>query len=274
MLKVRTYGTAGSLVIVVHGGPGAAGSMAPVARGLADSFRVLEPFQRSSGEQPLTVSGHVEDLYEVARSAPAGAIPALVGHSWGAMLALACAAAHPDAVGPIVLIGCGTFDRRARAQLRANLDERMDDATRLRMEHLAQEFPDPNERLAAMGELTLPLYCYDSAAIGSETQWDPQGRSHQAWDDMVGLQDQGVYPAAFGSIKAPILMIHGAADPHPGPMIRDGLTAFIPQLEYRELQRCGHYPWNERFASAEFFSVLRGWLSGHTTPQQGSRANE
>ena len=94
-IEVRTYGAHGPPVVVVHGGPAAGGTMAPVARRLAASFRVFEPIQRGSGELPLTVARHVEDLRDVAETIPEG-LPALVGHSWGAMLALAFAAAHSD----------------------------------------------------------------------------------------------------------------------------------------------------------------------------------
>ena len=41
-------------------------------------------------------------------------------------------------------------------------------------------------------------------------------------------------------------------------MIRDSLP--IPQLVYRELPRCGHYPWHERHARGEFVSVVRDFL--------------
>ena len=92
-------------MIVIHGGPGASGSMAPVARGIADSFRVLEPFQSAIS---ATVADHVADLHEVVTSYSSGT-PALVGHSWGAMLALAYSAAHPEWAGPIVLACSGTF---------------------------------------------------------------------------------------------------------------------------------------------------------------------
>jgi len=53
-MRVREYGKSGPLVIVLHGGPGAAGEMAPVAGALADSFRVLEPFERPG--DPLVTS--------------------------------------------------------------------------------------------------------------------------------------------------------------------------------------------------------------------------
>ena len=68
MIEVRRYGSVGPPVIVLHGGPGAPGYMAPVARALADEMVVLEPLQRASGGEPLTVARHVADLDEVVRS--------------------------------------------------------------------------------------------------------------------------------------------------------------------------------------------------------------
>src|ERR1700687_4374823 len=147
MLKVRSYGTSGPQVIVVHGGPGACGSMAPIARSLADSFRVLEPFQSAIS---ATVDDHVADLHEVIESSSQGAAPALVGHSWGAMLALAYAAAHPDSAGPIVLVCSGTFDLPSRDQLSANMAKRMNDDLRRRFEQV-QQISDPNDRFRALG---------------------------------------------------------------------------------------------------------------------------
>jgi hypothetical protein len=35
----------------------------------------------------------------------------------------------------------------------------------------------------------------------------------------------------------------------------------MPQLEYREWARCGHYPWIERAARDDFFACLRSWLT-------------
>ncbi len=266
-MRVRRYGKSGPQVIVLHGGPGAAGYMAPVARGLADSFRVLEPFQRGSGAEPLTVARHVADLHELVQSCGAGGgslRPALVGHSWGAMLALAYAVAHPDACGPLVLIGCGTFDPAARERMRAIMAERMDDAMRRRMEGLAEQFSDPDALMRARGALVEQLYSYDLATPGEESG-ECDARAHdETWQDMMRLQDAGVYPAAFAAIGTVVLMLHGADDPHPGQMIRSSLARYLPQLEYREWDRCGHSPWLERFAREEFFAVLRGWLTRQT----------
>ena len=264
-LRTRTYGTSGPVVVVLHGGPAAAGDAAPVARGLADRFRVLEPWQRGSGGEPLTVARHVDDLHALVEShSEDGGRPALVGHSWGAMLALAYAARHPESAGPLALIGCGTFDPAARAHFQASLEARMDDALRRRIERLAEEYPDPGERCRQHFNLIEPLYACDLLPPEDpDEEAEPfDFRAHsETWQDVLRLQQEGVYPAAFAAIDSPVLMLHGADDPHPGEMIRDSLKPFLPQLEYRQLDRCGHSPWREKHAREEFFTLLKDWLA-------------
>jgi pimeloyl-ACP methyl ester carboxylesterase len=235
-LRLRTYGSSGPMIIVLHGGPAAVGSAAGLARGLSDSFQVLEPWQRGSGPEPLTVAHHVQDLHVLVQTLPPSRRPAIVGESWGAMLALAYTAAHPQSAAAVGLVGCGTFDLGARARLTEVLAQRR-----------ARRRP------------------YDFAPISSPYEDDPpepfdEAAYAQTWDDMVRLQHEGVYPQAFAAIRAPVLMIHGNDDPHPGAMIRDSLTPHLPHLEYRALTRCGHSPWIERFAREEFFAILKAWL--------------
>lgn len=260
LLLHREHGRGGPWVVTVHGGPGAPGSLAPLARRLARSCRVLEPFERRSGGAPLTVARHVADLHALLRRRIAGERPAIVGHSWGAMLALAYAAEHPEAISCLVLVGCGTFDRAARRSLRETVEARMDDALRRRIERLPQEVADPDEQFRSLGELLLPLYSWDLASTDLElTACDARG-FEESWSDMLRLQEAGTYPAAFAAIRLPVLMLHGTTDPHPGPLIRASLAPHLPQLEYRELPRCGHYPWLEKEAREVFFSLLEEWL--------------
>jgi pimeloyl-ACP methyl ester carboxylesterase len=94
-----------------------------------------------------------------------------------------------------------------------------------------------------------------------DVAWCDARGAQESWDDMVRLQDTGVYPRAFAAIASPVLMLHGTVDPHPGPLIRAGLEPHLPQLEYRELAECGHYPWVERLAREEVLATLRAWLA-------------
>ena len=64
MIYVRKYGKPPYSVAVVHGGPGAPGSMAPVARELAKHCGVIEHL-----ESATTIDGQVGELHDV----PAGA---------------------------------------------------------------------------------------------------------------------------------------------------------------------------------------------------------
>lgn len=262
-MRVREYGASGRLVLVLHGGPGAPGHMAPVARGLAGSFRVLEPWQRASGGVPLSVARHVEDLHDLVTSRRGRQPPALVGSSWGAMLALAYAAEYPEEAGPLALVGCGTFDLAARERLHATVESRMPITVRKRIERLTVDIPDPDERLRIKGDLLLPLYSYDLLTTESETEAVDSRAHEETWADMLRLQADGTYPAAFAAITVPVIMLHGAQDPHPGRMIRATLQAHLPQLEYKEWKRCGHYPWLERHVRGEFFAALRDWLDCH-----------
>ena len=263
-MRVREYGIRGPLVIVLHGGPAAVGDVAPVAARLGESFRALEPWQRGSGKAPLTVARHIEDLDNLVSAQGHDSRPALVGHSWGAMLALCYAAAHPNKVGPIVLVGCGTFDAVARQRMKAILSARTTRRLQERLDRIAASVTDPADRHIQRYKLTRNLSVYEQAQPWPEKdEWEPfdQQAHKETWDDILRLQSDGTYPQAFKVIKSPVLMLHGSYDPHPGQLIYDTLQPFITQLQYQELDRCGHSPWLERYARDRFFSTLEEWLS-------------
>lgn len=268
-IQVRGYGLRGPSMVVLHGGPGAPGSAAGLARALADDFVVLEPLQRRSGRVPLTVSRHVDDLWAVA---PRPAI--VLGSSWGAMLGLSFAARYPQDVSALVLVGCGTYDETSRSLLRKALDQRLGAAGRELVatlkKRLATEL-DPGTRDVILGELGaayMKVQSYDLIE-------DDDGRADglradepghvETWNDALRLQREGVEPEAFRRISAHVLMIHGDVDPHPGPPTRDLLRQFIPQLEYVELDRCGHEPWRERHARGPFVELVREWCTQKAT---------
>ena len=263
MIELRRYGTAGREVIVLHGGPGAAGYMAPVARELCDEFRVLEPLQRRSGDVPVTVARHVEDLREVVAECCTQDSPAIVGSSWGAQLALAFAATHPTLAGPTVLVGAGTFTAASSAAFSRRLDDRLSTATKAAFERVSTGL-DRDAALAAEAEDLIGPYSYEPISTSLELAWVDAHGNEETWGNFVQLRDEGVYPEAFRAITVPVLMIHGDTDPHPGEMIRDSLLPVLPQLEYVELARCGHYPWLERHGRAPFFEALRSWLRART----------
>lgn len=266
ILETRTYGEVGSPVaVVLHGGPGAPGYMAPVGRELGEGFRVLEPLQRPSGGEPLSVALHVADLHETLGAHDALGAP-LIGSSWGAMLALAYAVEH--ASGLLALLGCGTFDPAARARMVELRESKTSDALRARLAEL-DAIEDPDARLLAKAEAILPRDSYELLSTDQELVRCDAESNRESWGDMMRLQAEGVYPAAFARIEVPVLLLQGDSDPHPGAMIRDSLLPHLPQLEYVELERCGHYLWLERHAREPFYARLRGWLKDHGNQPRG-----
>lgn len=98
-LWVETSGD-GPPVVCCHGGPGLWDYLGDLADLLDDAHLVVRFDQRgcgrsSSPDGPFTVAQAVDDL-ERLRQAMGVDRWAVLGHSWGAKLALRYAAAHPD----------------------------------------------------------------------------------------------------------------------------------------------------------------------------------
>ena len=145
--------------------------------------------------------------------------------------------------------------------MQSTIAERMNDGIRARLKRADQL--DPDERLKASAEAMTAIYSYDLLTSPHEEESVDARASQETWDDMLRLQTEGIYPAAFAAIKVPVLMVHGIFDPHPGRLIMKSLQPYLPQLDYRELERCGHYPWLEKAAAEAFFSLVRQWLGRH-----------
>jgi pimeloyl-ACP methyl ester carboxylesterase len=182
------------------------------------------------------------------------------------MLALAYAAEHPTVPAGLVLIGCGTFSGRARAELEARLEARLTPRDRAILANLEQTEASADRRLAAQGRLMTRVCGHDIEDDPDQIAEVDSEAHEQTWADMLRLQQDGVYPAAFAAIDVPVLMLHGAQDPHPGRLIRDDLQVFIPHLEYQELSQCGHSPWLERQAKRAFLECLNAWIAARFRP--------
>ncbi len=257
---VREYGIGTETVIVLHGGPAAAGDVAPLARELGERWHVLEPFQRGSSAFPLTVGTHVRDLNDLIGERCGGHHPVLGGHSWGAMLALAYAAQHPTVPAGLILIGCGTFTLTARAEFERRLEARLTVRDRAYLADLRQTEASADRRMAAIGRLMKRVYAYEIEDAAEQADTIDAAAHEQTWADMKHRQEDGTYPAAFAAIGVPVLMIHGEQDPHPGRLIKEELRTYIPHLEYLELPKCGHSPGLERLARRSFFDNVNAWL--------------
>ena len=124
MQNVRTYGKAPFSVAVIHGGPGAGGEMAPVARELAYDRGVLEPIQTAT-----SLHGQVEELRRVLENHTD--IPVmLIGFSWGAWLSYLVTARYPALIKKLLLVGSGPFEAQHVSRLQETRLHRLSEADR------------------------------------------------------------------------------------------------------------------------------------------------
>lgn len=121
LLHGRLAGAEGTpLAVVLHGGPGGDHRSLLALEGLSDTHRVLFYDQRGAGlservtEDRLGVADHLADL-DALIAAHGGGPALLIGHSWGAMLAVAYLGHRPDAVSRAVLIEPGFLDAEGLA---------------------------------------------------------------------------------------------------------------------------------------------------------------
>ena len=242
-LWVSTTGR-GPPVVLCHGGPGMADYLEPVSEMLADVATVHRWDQRGAGrsdpEGPFSIARSVADL-EALRTYFGHERWVLVGHSWGANLAILYGQRHPERVAGIVYV-CGTglewwpvYRQLHKQNQRARLDGTVSDgeqqeygwlylltefADRARAPHLAAPIDAHNRRY--------PVNRKANKAINAELK-------------SLTLEQQ---QAACGRLRAPVLVVDCPGDPRPLGA-NDSLVEGLPVARRVALPGCGHFPWLE-----------------------------
>ncbi len=265
MRHLRTHGDPPYHAAVIHGGPGARGSVAPVARELVRTHGVLEPLQTEH-----TIGGQVRELADILRDHADG--PAtLIGHSWGAWLAWIVAARHPNLVAKLILVGSGPFEAHYAEQIMPARLARLSESERAEFDSLIPLFSNPDapgrdEAMSRIGGLIGQADTY--APLPPEPEPDPIDGDSAAfagiWPAAAEMRASGELLALARDVRCPVVAIHGDHDPHPYDGVREPLeraladspAAFRPVL----LEKCGHEPWRERHAREAFYAAVRGEL--------------
>ena len=259
----RTYGSPPFTVAVIHGGPGAAGEMAPVARELASGWGVLEPLQTAA-----SLEGQVEELKTFLSEQ--GDLPVtLIGFSWGAWLSFIVTGRYPALVEKLLLVGSGSFEEQYAADIWETRLSRLSREEQEEAEALGAVLEDPgaedrNEALERFGELFSGADAYDPITDESDVI-DYQAQIYQSvWQDAARLRRSGELLELGRQIQCPVVAIHGDHDSHPVEGVQKPLSAVLEGFRLILLEHCGHKPWIERQARARFYRVLKEELEGKT----------
>ncbi len=262
---MRLYGTTPYRIAVLHGGPGAPGYMAPVARELASLTGVIEPLQSAH-----SVDGQVAELHACLAAHDHKPLT-LIGSSWGAMLGFIYAARYPERVVKLIMIGSGIYDERYQFAISSTRMARLDDAGRRRAANLTARLSDPaetgkNALLGEFGALLFKADAFDPNCDYIETLAHQYDINRAVWDEARALRRSGALLELGRSIDCPVVALHGDHDPHPADGVRLPLARVLRDFRFVLIEKCGHYPWVERQARERFYTLLRDELAPVLTP--------
>jgi pimeloyl-ACP methyl ester carboxylesterase len=254
--NLRKYGKPPFEVVLIHGGPGAAGELAPVARELKSNWGVLEPFQTED-----SIKGQVEELKTVLEEN--GVFPViLIGFSWGAWLSFIFAANYPAFLRKLILVGSGPFEEKYAVGIQKTRLNRLSQKDRKEAESLIRVLNDPaaedkGKVFSRLGELFSRADAYDPITQKSESVDFRVDIFQNVWKEAEKLRRSGKLLQLGESIKCPVVAIHGDYDPHPAEGVQKPLSSVLKDFRFILLKNCGHNPWIEQKAREEFFRIVR-----------------
>jgi pimeloyl-ACP methyl ester carboxylesterase len=256
MKNLRTYGSKPYTVAVIHGGPGAPGEMAPVARELSSLTGILEPLQTKS-----TLEGQIQELHDVLKEH--GDLPViLIGFSWGAMLSFIVTARYPPLVKKLILIGSGPFEQKYADNIVGDRLNRLTEEERIEALNLIEIINDPaagnkDKPMARLGELFARADTYAPLPVKSEALGFSEEINRKVWAEAKELRISRELLSLGRRIVCPVLAIHGDYDPHLAEGVKDPLSLVLKNFKFILLEKCGHEPWMERYARDKFYEILR-----------------
>ena len=257
----RRYGNPPYSVVVVHGGPGAAGEMAPVARELSTDFGVIEPIQTES-----SIEDQANELKIVVEKNCDSPIT-LIGFSWGAWLCYIFAAKNPVLVNKLILVSNGPFEEKYVSEIQKTRFSRLNKKEIAEVESLFEVLKNPsmkdkNPIFARFGILFSKADAYDPIKSESDkSEIDFQSEIFQSvWKEAAELRRSGALLKLGKQINCPVVAIHGEYDPHPADGVQKPLAAILLNFRFIILKNCGHKPWIERHAKEKFYSLLKAEL--------------
>lgn len=270
-LFVREIGH-GTPLVILHGGPDFDHHyLLPCMDRLANYFRLIYYDQRGRGRsspgveaRDVRMDSEVDDLDQVRQQVGADRV-ALLGHSWGGLLAMEYATRHPERVAQLILVNTAPASHRDWMRLREKRTAR-EGPTLERMQaiaasaeyatgdiaieaeyyrlHFRSALHRPEDVETVVGSLRIhftPADILKARAI--EERLHAETWKLPAYDLIPALE----------KLAVPTLVIHGANDLIPVECARN-IAQGVPGARFLVLEECGHFAYMER--PAEFGEAI------------------
>lgn len=263
-LFVREVG-AGRPIIVLHGGPDFDHSyLRPELDGLADEARLIYYDQRGRGRsgggvapEDVTIESEVADVDTLRRALGLETV-AVLGHSWGGVVAMEYATRHPDRVSHLVLMNTAPASHDDYVLWRDWLASNRPAGDAEQMRSIAASEPYRRGELAAEAAY---YRAHFSMAITDPEQLErlvARLRVHFTPQAVLLARavEQRLYEETWLSpeydllprlreVEVPTLVLQGDRDFIPSDVVRHIVSA-MPHARLVVLPDCGHFAYLER----------------------------
>lgn len=269
-LIFRKYGKTPYKVAVIHGGPGARGEMAPVAKELSKICGLLEPLQTAT-----TIKGQTKELHSVLRKY--ATLPViLIGHSWGAWLSFIFTAQYPRMVKKLILVSSGPFQEKYVSSIMktrlARLNSKQKRELEIYLKLINNQLIDKNLLQGLVKQTKHGLeFTKFGQLISATDSYQPMKTKtvvdfrldimQKVWRQAELMRRTGQLLNPAKNIRCPVLATHGNYDPHPAQGVKMPLSRTLKDFKFILLKHCGHTPWLERQAHNDFYKILKNEIS-------------
>ena len=260
----------GQPILLLSGGPGIASSqLSRLSEHLSKNYKSILFDQRGTGKShtnpmdssTINLNQAINDINVLLEKQNAKRIT-IIGHSWGAMLAMSYGAKYPDQIAKLVLIGPGPLEWSGYELLQDNILSRASKAEKILMQQIQDSIANHTASMESMRTLNRTfsrLLFFDALKVDSLGPLIG-ANSNNAMQHLM-LQDLNRInydlKPAISKMQMPVLVICGREDP----------VGLFSTFEIKELnkkakifwiEKSGHFPWVEQPES--FYSGLLDFL--------------
>jgi pimeloyl-ACP methyl ester carboxylesterase len=250
---------AGPTIVCLHSSTGSHGQWRGLVDALSPRWRVLTPDLHGHGASPAWPAGAADTLHvdadAVARLAGAGPLH-LVGHSYGAAVALQLALRHPERVRSLTLYEPVVFGMLRRLAPQDTALEEIEDIA------------------ASVAALVQAGQAEDAARIfvaywGGSRAWaqlsESQRRALAARVSTVPHHFNALFAARWDSrllqrLQMPVLLLRGSATRAPARRVTELLAQALPQAQ------CGVLPGAAHLGPITHAQTVGHWMTAHIDP--------
>jgi proline iminopeptidase len=271
-LFIREIGT-GTPIIIVHGGPGLNHTyFLPHLNALSKKYRLIFYDQRACGNSSgnldssqMTLDFFTADIESIRQNLNLGDI-AILGHSWGALVAMKYTIKYPNHISGLILSNsispkAGEFEAETNQRLKSRMSA--DDSIRRKTILASQAFKEGDvETYAQVLKLSFKSSFYNIKyfeQLHIELPPDYLAKRKLLFFMAKELSVYDLYPS-LNNISCPTLIIHGAYDGIPDDLSKK-MKQYIPGAELTVIQKAGHFPFIEQ--KKTYNQIIDRFLAEH-----------